>query len=231
MLDYKIKDLKRDIAPREDEINQLKQETQKMDHKLKTCNAVNSALGVTVDDLRNRQEEIGELIRKSRARIRHNDIYIQGFRNAVYWVVQYTDDHDQLKKSVHQSLYAYVKDSTVKNVEVDPDIKKEYVNQRKYLESSYHSLQKRLEKEEQIHRQDRINVMKDNIELIDEISKLKGNKQTTQQELQRLKAQHNKQDRDETDPEPQQLTQEQEQEMLAVLKREAEMKRRYISQM
>jgi hypothetical protein len=72
----------------------LKQETQKMDDKLKTCNAVNSALGVTVDDLRNRQEEIGELIRKSRARIRHNDIYIQGFRNAVYWVVQYTDDHD-----------------------------------------------------------------------------------------------------------------------------------------
>lgn len=54
MLDYKIKDLKRDIAPREDEINQLKQETQKMDDKLKTCNAVNSALGVTVDDLRNR---------------------------------------------------------------------------------------------------------------------------------------------------------------------------------
>jgi hypothetical protein len=69
-----------------------------------------------------------------------------------------------------------VKDSTVKNVEVDPDIKKEYVNQRKYLESSYHSLQKRLEKEEQIHRQDRINVMKDNIELIEEISKLKANK-------------------------------------------------------
>ncbi len=203
-----------------------------MDDKLKTCNAVNSALGVTVDDLRNRQEEIGELIRKSRARIRHNDIYIQGFRNAVYWVVQYTDDHDQLKKSVHQSLYSYVKDSTVKNVEVDPDIKKEYVNQRKYLESSYHSLQKRLEKEEQIHRQDRINVMKDNIELIEEISKLKGNKQTTQAELQRLKAQHNKQDKEETvKSEQPKLTSEQEQEMHAVLKREIEMKRRYISQM
>lgn len=48
-------------------------------------------------------------------------------------MVQYIDDHDQLKKSIYQTLYPYVKDSTVKNVEVDPDIKKEYINQRKYL--------------------------------------------------------------------------------------------------
>lgn len=66
-----------------------------------------------------------------------------------------------------------MKDNTVKNVEVDPDIKKEYVNQRKYLESSHHSLQKRLEKEDQIHRQNNQNVMKDNIKLIKEIGDLR----------------------------------------------------------
>lgn len=68
-------------------------------------------------------------------------------------MVQYIDDHDQLKKSIQSSLYGYVKDNTPKNVDIDPDIKKEYINQRKYLESSHHSLQKRLEKEDQIHRQ------------------------------------------------------------------------------
>lgn len=66
-----------------------------------------------------------------------------------------------------------MKDNTVKNVEVDPDIKKEYINQRKYLESSHHSLQKRLEKEDQIHRQNNQNVMKDNIKLIKEIGDLR----------------------------------------------------------
>jgi len=35
----------------------------------------------------------------------------------------------------------------MKNVEIDPDIKKEYENQRKYLENSQDSLKKRLARE------------------------------------------------------------------------------------
>ena len=74
--------------------------------------------------------------------------------------------------------------------------------------------------------------MKDNIELITEISNLKDAKQKTQAMLQQLKAKRNKQDKEETVTTDQpQLSAEQEQEMVAVLKREIEMKRRYISQM
>lgn len=47
----------------------------------------------------------------------------------------------------------------MKNVEIDPDIQKEYANQKSYLMSSKASLQKRLDKEEQIHKQDNLNVM------------------------------------------------------------------------
>lgn len=60
--------------------------------------------------------------------IRKNDIYIQGFKNSVYWVVQFIDDHDQLRKAIHESLYMYVKDKDRKQSDIDPDIKKEYVN-------------------------------------------------------------------------------------------------------
>jgi hypothetical protein len=35
----------------------------------------------------------------------------------------------------------------MKNVEIDPDIKKEYENQKRYLDNSKNSLKKRLEKE------------------------------------------------------------------------------------
>ena len=72
----------------------------------------------------------------------------KGFKNAIYWVVQYIDDFDQLKWAVNKNLYPYVKDQEMKNVEIDPDIKKEYENQRKYLENSQASLKKRLEKEQ-----------------------------------------------------------------------------------
>jgi septal ring factor EnvC (AmiA/AmiB activator) len=74
VLDYKIKDLKRAIAPREATIKQLQLDTEKMDDNLKTCNATNSALGFTVDDLRSRQESMQEIIKTHRSLIRENDI-------------------------------------------------------------------------------------------------------------------------------------------------------------
>ena len=46
-----------------------------------------------------------------------------------------------------------MKEQEIKNVEIDPDIKKEYENQKRYLENSVNSLKKRLEKETQIHKE------------------------------------------------------------------------------
>jgi len=54
VLDYKIKELKRDIAPRGLEITKLKKETNDMDRNLKHYNKINANLGYIVDDLRTR---------------------------------------------------------------------------------------------------------------------------------------------------------------------------------
>jgi len=107
--------------------------------------------------------------------IRQNKIYIQEFKTAVYWVVQNIDDFDLLKRSVNSSLYKkYVKDRQVGNVEVDPDIKTEYDNQEKFLKNSVNTLKKRLEKESQVHKEDNLSIMNDNIKLIDMINKLRN---------------------------------------------------------
>jgi len=92
----------------------------------------------------------------------------------VYWVVQYIDDFDQLKRVVNENLYQYVKEQEMKNVDIDADIKKEYENQRRYLENSKNSLKKRVEKEQQIHKEDNMNIMRDNIKLIKMISELRS---------------------------------------------------------
>jgi chromosome segregation ATPase len=173
VLDYKIKELKRDIAPRGMEITRLKKETNDMDKSLRNYNKINANLGYIVDDLRTRQEHMQELIKKNRSKIRSNDIFIKGFKNAVYWVVQYIDDFDQLKNSVNKNLYPYVKDQEMKNVDIDPDIKKEYENQRRFLENSQNSLKKRLAREQDAHKQDNMNIMKENIKLIKMISELR----------------------------------------------------------
>ena len=63
MLDHKIKELKRDIGPREDEIARMKEETNKMDKKLKDFNAINNTLGTVVDELDNAQEQMKKQIK------------------------------------------------------------------------------------------------------------------------------------------------------------------------
>ena len=53
---------------------------------------------------------------------------IDNMKNAVYQVVQYTDDHEQLKIAVNQSLYHFIADQRAKNSDVNPSIKLEYEN-------------------------------------------------------------------------------------------------------
>ena len=155
------------------EITRLKRETNDMDKNLRHYNKINANLGYIVDDLRNRQEQMTILIKKSRAKIRKNDNEIKDYKNRVYWVVQYIDDFDQLKNAVNQNLYKIVKDKQMKNVDIDPDIKKEYENQKRYLENSQNSLKRRLSREQDAHKQDNMNIMKENIKLIKMISDLR----------------------------------------------------------
>lgn len=72
MLDYKIKELKKDIAPREQEIMNLKGETNQMDKKLREFNKTNATLGYLVDNLRKRQKQMQAMIKKTRVKIQTN---------------------------------------------------------------------------------------------------------------------------------------------------------------
>lgn len=56
VLDYKIKELKRDIGPREVQIQKLNEQVNKMRSEQKHFDKVNQNLMLIVDDLRMRQE-------------------------------------------------------------------------------------------------------------------------------------------------------------------------------
>jgi hypothetical protein len=83
---------------------------------------------------------------------------------------------------------------------MDPDIKKEYENQRKYLETSKNSLKMKLEKESQIHKEDHRNIMTENVKLIKSITdlrskvkELKSMEKNRRTELKMRKSQHEQQ--------------------------------------
>ena len=54
VLDYKIKELKRDITPKEVETSSLKLQTNEKDRELRAYNTINASLGFMVEDLRTR---------------------------------------------------------------------------------------------------------------------------------------------------------------------------------
>lgn len=72
----------------------LKQDTNKMDKSLKRYNYINANLGFVVHELKNKLEEMKTLNRRNVHQIHINDGYIQSFKTAVFWVVQYIDDMD-----------------------------------------------------------------------------------------------------------------------------------------
>ena len=86
-MDYKIKELKKDIAPKEKEISNLKEQTYKMDQDLRSFNKVNSNLGFLVDDLRTKQAQMQKLITNGRESLRQNNNYIQDYKTRVYDVL------------------------------------------------------------------------------------------------------------------------------------------------
>mmetsp|Transcript_23102 Transcript_23102/g.26485 ORF Transcript_23102/g.26485 Transcript_23102/m.26485 type:complete len:703 (-) Transcript_23102:9-2117(-) len=173
VLDYKIKELKADIAPRDNETLRLRTETNEMDSNLKSYNKINANLGMQVDERREKQEKMQKLIKDNRTKIRKNDILIKSFKDDVYEAVQNIDYFLELQKHTSNMFDKYVKDKKLKTVDINPEIQKEYENQRKYLESSKHSLEQKLKKDMEIHKKDSQKHMKENYELITQINDLR----------------------------------------------------------
>jgi len=188
VLDFKIKELKRDIVPREAEIKNLKAKTTKKDQKLKLYNQVNTSLGKIVASLTKEEENMNLKIKQQKKIIRKQDTDIQKFKTQIYDAVQYIQQYEVLKEKLQA-----MQPKEVREVEENNDIILEYQSQHRYLAKSVSALKKNLEKDREIHKQDNIRIMKNNVKLIREINKLrrvvKNSKGSEKQEtlLQRKK--------------------------------------------
>ena len=109
VLDYKIKELKREIIPREEEIAKMKEQTAFMDKQLKKFNRVNENLGIFVEDLRKRQEDMQAQTMKHRARLREANNHFYTFRVAMEECIHHIQDPKKLKHTLIKIYRQYVK--------------------------------------------------------------------------------------------------------------------------
>ncbi|XP_051912727.1 LOW QUALITY PROTEIN: cilia- and flagella-associated protein 57 [Hippocampus zosterae] len=169
VLDHRIKDLKRQIGPREETLTALKVKTNDMDQELKRHNANNSKLAEAVSELYSHERLMKQDIARQRERIAIKSVRIKQFKDQLYQAVQFIQDEQELKRQA-RDLHAKFVQATVPMAKVDEEIDQEERNQLKFLWNSVRMLKKNIESEIQMHKNVNTKIMRENVLLIKDIT-------------------------------------------------------------
>jgi len=172
VLDYKIRELKAQIDPKNDRIAEMKKQIQAMDADLESYHKKNKQLQVNIEQLQGKQRSLQEEIIFRRKKMLTCKTVIKRFNTDLHECVSFIQDPRQLRDSV-AALYKKYVPNGIKKQELDVDIQREYNRQRDYLEKSVESLKRKLLKDSEVHRQDNMRVLQENVALIREINKLR----------------------------------------------------------
>lgn len=172
VLDHKIKDLKAQIDPKNDDIAEMKQQIQKMDGELEDYHKQNKQLEVNIEGLGKKQQSLQEEIVTQRKRMLNCQTVIKRFKNDLHECVEFIQEPKKLRDSVN-SLYKKYVPNGIKKQELDADIQREYSRQKDYLEKSVESLKRKLLKDSDVHRLDNNCILHENVGLIREINELR----------------------------------------------------------
>jgi WD40 repeat protein len=172
VLDYKIKELKAQIDPKNDSIAEMKRQIQAMDADLEDYHRKNKQLQLSIEQLHVKQRGLQEEIVTQRKKMTDCQTIIKRFKTDLHECVQFMQEPRQLKESV-VNLHKKYTPNGIKKQELDQDIQREYNQQREYLEKSVDSLRRKLLKDSDVHRQDNTRILQENVALIREINELR----------------------------------------------------------
>merc|ERR1711959_555061 len=183
-LKKKIKELRKQIEPKDLEINGMKETIKEMDAELERYNKTNQAFELDNSSLQLKLDALQKELLKQRTQLADADALNRRFRTDLEETVQYIQDYKMLKASV-KLLYQRHCGEPVQSTHLDEDVQKEYTRQREYLEKSVENLKRKLAKDTDLHRYEATRFMQENASLIKEINDLR-------REIKILKAQSNR---------------------------------------
>lgn len=172
VLDYKIKELKREINPRDVQIESLREKTTQMDKKLKKFNKLNVFLGYRLKELQEGQKTLQADITNMREKLRKNAISIKERLDALDHCVQFIHYPDKLKAAIIEKLDQYKKDGE-QATKLPSTISNEFENHEKFMSAAVKDLENKLEASKKVRKGNNKLVRHQNKILIDEIEKLR----------------------------------------------------------
>merc|ERR1711881_529492 len=172
VLDYKIKELKAQIDPMNDDIAEMRQQIKAMDYELEEYQRKNKKLALDISQHQMKQRALVEEIKSQKKKLFADLMLIKRFKLDLDECIAFASEPKHLKEAVAALFRKYVQ-STVRTLDLDTDSQKEYNRQRTYLEKSVDSLKRKLAKDSEVHRIDNMRIMQENVSLIREINDLR----------------------------------------------------------
>merc|ERR1712216_602174 len=169
VLDYRIKELRKQIEPKTLEIEAQKVTLGEMDKELERYNKINQAFQLETTNQQLKIDALQKEVAALNTQLGDADALNHRFRTDLEETVQYIQDYKMLKASV-KLLYQRHCGEAVQNKKLDDDVQKEYSRQREYLERSVSNLKKKITKDAELHRYESNRFMNDNASLINEIN-------------------------------------------------------------
>lgn len=108
VLDYKIKELKRDILPRENNIASLHEQVNKMEVEVRHFQRISDNLDLIVNDLKMKHKGLEDENLNCGHKLDSQSFQQRRFKDDVFEVVQHIQDYKKLKKGVIRLYKAWV---------------------------------------------------------------------------------------------------------------------------
>ena len=169
VLDYKIKELKRDIGPSKDNIQFLHEQVNKMQIEVKHFQRISDNLDLIVKDMKLRHKGLEEENSKCGVKLDRQALEMNRFRKDVREVVTNIGDFKKLKKGIVKLYKTYVLEETVRQSAAQ-DNSNNGNSMKGYKETQLDFLRGKLTQEETLHRDVNQRFMKDQVDLLDIIN-------------------------------------------------------------
>jgi len=173
VLDYKIKEMRKQIEPRENEIKEMTDQIGHMDDELQKYNAVNTKLTLEVESLQSKLRAHEQELRASEKGAADMDRRMYRMRCDLHESAALLTEPKKLASSIRSLYKTYCDKDTVYTTTVDEDVQRESNKQREFLETSNKSVRAKLLTAQKKNEADATRIMKENVALIREINNLR----------------------------------------------------------
>ncbi|XP_055598286.1 cilia- and flagella-associated protein 57-like [Uranotaenia lowii] len=184
---HKINELKSQIEPKDREIKEKKEVISEMEKKLDELQTNNKQLTLQLQELQDKYFGADLELKRERDRYRHANQQYQQVCREIFNVSGLIQKPDQLKRGITDLVKRYLTDKELqKSLALGEDVQNEFLRQREHLERlTKNSKMKNNQKKDNT---ETIKLMRENMELLDELNKLRELLNVKQRACTRMEA-------------------------------------------